>query len=130
MYMHTNPNPRNHEIDDCVVRAIAIATGHSWDYVQLSLCIYSFDLKGMSSTNFVWDSYLRDIGYKRYNPPYADIPHRFTVKDFCNMYKYVDASYILATGTHVVAVVNGDYYDTWDSGDEEVRYIYAKEDDI
>lgn len=130
MYMHTNPNPRNHEIDDCVVRAIAIATGYSWDYVQLSLCIYSFDLKGMSSTNFVWDSYLRDIGYKRYNPPYADIPHRFTVKDFCNMYKYVDASYILATGTHVVAVVNGDYYDTWDSGDEEVRYIYAKEDDI
>lgn len=95
MYMHTNPNPRNHEIDDCVIRAIAIATGHSWDYVQLSLCIYSFDLKGMSSTNFVWDSYLRDIGYNRYNPP--DVPHRFTVKDFCNMYNNEVKANLLAT---------------------------------
>lgn len=22
MYMHTNPNPRNHEIDDCVVNEV------------------------------------------------------------------------------------------------------------
>ena len=34
MFKLANPNPRNHEIDDCVVRAIAIATGHSWDYIQ------------------------------------------------------------------------------------------------
>ena len=34
--------------------------------------------------------------------------------------------YILATGEHVVAIENGDYYDTWDSGDE-IPIYYWKE---
>jgi len=66
MFKLTNPNPNRHTIDDCVVRAIAIATGHSWDYIYIALTMQAYDLKAMPSTNFVWDKYLRDIGYKRY----------------------------------------------------------------
>lgn len=121
MYEHVNPNPNNFYIDDCVVRAIAIATGHSWDYTFLSLSIHAFDMKGMSSTNFVWDDYLRDIGFERYDFFDDEI---MTVAEFCREYK--DGRYILATGSHVVAVIDGTYYDTWDSGEEIIKTIYER----
>jgi hypothetical protein len=40
----------------------------------------------------------------------------YTIRDFCRDHN--KGTYILATGTHVVAVKNGDYIDTWDSGAE------------
>lgn len=51
-------------------------------------------------------------------------PECYTVADFCwdNPYGY----YLLATGTHAVAVIDGDYYDTWDSGNESVAYYYER----
>jgi hypothetical protein len=35
--------------------------------------------------------------------------------------------YLLALDEHVVAVRNGYYYDTWDSGDMIVLYYWEKE---
>ena len=37
-----------------------------------------------------------------------------------------DGTYILAMATHVVAVVDGDWLDTWDSGDETPLYYWQK----
>lgn len=121
MYKHLNPNPSKLRIDDCVVRAISISTGHSWDYTFLSLSIHAFDMKGMSSTNFVWDDYLQSIGYKR-----RDFTNKkkVDVRTFCELHPI--GNYILATGTHVVAAIDGVYYDTWDSGDEIVLYLYER----
>lgn len=125
MYKHLNPNPSKLRIDDCVVRAISISTGHSWDYTFLSLSIHAFDMKGMSSTNFVWDDYLRDIGYDRHDFV-KNKYKRMTIREFCELNPI--GNYILATGTHVVAAIDGVYYDTWDSGDEIVLYLYERSD--
>ena len=35
--------------------------------------------------------------------------------------------YVLATGTHVITVIDGDYYDSWDSGDKIPLYYFKKE---
>ena len=37
-----------------------------------------------------------------------------------------DGTYILAMATHVVCVLNGDWLDTWDSGDEVPLYYWQK----
>ena len=58
----------------------------------------------MPSANNVWGSYLRDIGYKRYIIPNT-CPDCYTVRDFC--IEHAHGRYILATGSHVVAVVDG-----------------------
>ena len=52
-------------------------------------------------------------------------PDCYTIADFCNDHPY--GTYILATGTHVVAVIDGDYYDTWDSGNEIPIFYWQKE---
>ena len=41
---------------------------------------------------------------------------------FCE--KYPTGVYVIGTGTHAVAVVDGDYYDSWDSGNEVPSYFW------
>ena len=41
-------------------------------------------------------------------------------------YDHPEGEYILGTGNHVVTVINGDYYDTWDSGNEIPIYYFER----
>jgi hypothetical protein len=34
--------------------------------------------------------------------------------------------YVVGTGTHVIAVIDGDYYDIFDSGDEIVAFYWKE----
>jgi len=123
MYTYYNPNPKGKSVGDCVVRAISKITGMTWDKAFAELCDVAYDEKDMPSSNQVWGEYLRQIGYRRYIVP-DTCPDCYTVRDFC--YEHPIGVYVLATGSHVVAVIDGSYYDSWDSG-EEVPIYYWKE---
>lgn len=43
MFIYTNPNPTNKKTGDCVIRAIAIATGSTWEDAYMDLCIRKSD---------------------------------------------------------------------------------------
>ena len=122
MFHYLNHNPRDNLTGDCVIRAIAIAQDKEWDDVFLELVTYAYSMKDMPSSNNVWGYYLHNHGYKRHNIP--DIcPNCVTIRDFV---ENTGGNYILGTGTHVVAVKNGVYYDTWDSGNEIPIYYWKK----
>lgn len=126
MYIYYNNNPRNNNrAGDCVIRAISIVTGDSWEKVYTELCAEGFTLGDWGNSNHVWDIYLRKRGFNRYICP-SDCPYCYSVKDFAQEHSHGD--YILATGSHAVAVVDGgNYVDSWDSGDEIPIYYYTKE---
>lgn len=42
-YVYTNPNPLNQKIGDCVIRAISIATGMTWDETYNVLTDYGIE---------------------------------------------------------------------------------------
>jgi hypothetical protein len=48
----------------------------------------------------------------------------YTIKEFCKDHPIGD--YLLGTGSHVVAVLDGNYYDTWDSGSEVPIYYFKR----
>lgn len=79
----------------------------------------------MPNSNNVIGSYLTKHGFARGSIP-PQKPCCYSVIDFCYDHPY--GCYMLATGTHVIAIVNGDYYDTWDSGDECPVYYWRKEE--
>ena len=84
----------------------------------------------MPSINSNWWAYLKDCGYKRNIIP-DSCPNCYTVRDFCM--EHPKGKYILfiphsdreGVG-HVVAVKDGNYIDTWDSGNC-VPLVYWKE---
>ena len=123
-YRYFNPNPRQNLVGDCVIRAIAKATNQDWDTTYLDIVVEGFTEKDMPSSNVVWHTYLISNGYHRYIIP-DKCPNCYTVRDFCR--DNPKGIFILATGSHVIAVVDEDYYDTWDSGNEIPIYYYVKE---
>lgn len=124
MFIKVNPNPNGMYVEDCVVRAISIVTDRSWDDIYVHLCLQGFIMKNMPSVNKVWGTYLSSIGFVRDQLP-TKCPDCYTVRDFCFEHRY--GIYILATGSHVVAVVNGNYCDAWDSGDEMPVEVWRRE---
>lgn len=124
MFVYYNPNPLGKSVGDCVIRAIAKATGQTWDDAYIKISLQGFKDKNMPSANTVWGNYLKSLGFKRYTIP-DSCPDCYTVADFCT--EHTIGTYILATGTHVIAVMDGNYYDAWDSGNEVPAYYFTEE---
>lgn len=81
-------------------------------------------MKNMPSVNKVWGNYLTSIGFIRYMLP-DTCPDCYTVREFCQ--DNPSGTFILATGSHVIAAKDGDYYDAWDSGDELPTSVWRRE---
>lgn len=122
-WIRYNPNPSNKQTIDCVVRAISIAEGESWEDTHKALSDKARKEADMPSVNPVWADYLKEKGYTLFGLPNT-CPRCYTVADFAN--DYVHGTYVLGTGDHAVAVIDGNYIDTWDSGDEVPMYFFMK----
>lgn len=123
-FIHCNPNPKGRNTGDCVIRAIAICTDRSWDDVYADVCYQGLVDASMPSENSVWGNYLRKNGFRSSVIP-NECPDCYTIADFAS--EHPQGRYILATGTHVVACIDGNYYDAWDSGNEIPAYLWRKE---
>lgn len=123
VYIKHNPNPKGQYVGDCVIRAISTATGITWEEAYINLAVQGYLMSDMPSSNHVWSSYLMDNGFTRHVIP-DTCPDCYTVKDFCK--DNPKGTFILATGTHVVAVIDGSYCDAWDSGGEVPVYYFKK----
>ena len=124
MFVYYNPNPLGKAVGDCVIRAISKATGQTWDDVYIQISLQGYRDKNMPSANTVWGNYLKSLGFNRHTIPNS-CPDCYTVADFC--IEHTTGTYILATGTHVIAVIDGTYYDAWDSGNEVPAYYFTEE---
>lgn len=122
-YIFFNANPMNNLVIDCTVRAISNAMHISWDEAYIGLTMQGFVMKDMPSSNRVWGAYLKMHGFKRNVIPNT-CPDCYSVSQFCSDHPI--GTYLLGTGSHVVSVINGDYYDTWDSGDEVPIYYWER----
>ena len=126
MWNSYNANPINKRVGDCTVRAISKITGQPWEDVYIGLAVKGYMLCDMPSANVVWGAYLKDKGFTRNIIP--DLcPACYTVEDFCK--EHPNGTFLLALQSHVVAVEDGDYYDTWDSGNECPIYYWQRKGD-
>lgn len=120
-FCYLNVNPDRILVPDCTIRAITVLTGKTWEEVYDGVCAEGKLMHNMPSSNAVWSSYLSKLGYVR-TPMPNTCPDCYTVDDFCH--EHQTGKYLLALFEHVVAVVDGCYYDTWDSGRKVVLYYW------
>ena len=121
MWIRLNANPANRNVGDCVVRAIAVATGRPWTEVYDELICTARSVYDMPSSNEAWGLYLYRMGFEPFILPDA-CPECVTVREFARRFPH--GRYIIGTGNHAVAVVGGNYIDTWDSGDCVPSYFF------
>lgn len=125
MYRHYNNSPSGNHVGDCVVRAISTVLDQPWEETYIELCLQGYLMNDLPSSNTVWNAYLRNKGFKR-EFVRNDCPECYTVSDFAN--EYNTGKYIIGTGTHATAIVDGDVLDTWDCSEEQPIYFYYKGD--
>lgn len=126
MYRRYNANPDRKQVGDCVIRAVSAALGQDWETTYAEIALEGYQLCDMPSANHVWGAYLRRRGFTRNIIP-DECPDCYSVADFCR--DHPQGTYILSLQGHVVAVIDGEYYDTWDSGTKIPLYYWQRKED-
>lgn len=116
MYNHYNLNPRNNNVTDCFIRSLSCATNKSWDYTYNKISdIAQWDGTTMDNRDFIIE-YL-DRNYNRMPKFYG------TIGEASKYYK--DNIILITTIGHIVCSKYGEIYDTWDSSNREVEFIWC-----
>ena len=123
MYVYYNPNPTGKHVGDCSVRAIAKALGINWNNAYKLTSAKGFKMGDMPSSDAVWGMVLKEHGFYRSVIPNL-CPECYSVEMFAKAHS--KGIYVLGTGKHVVTVVDGDIYDTWDSSNEIPIYYWYR----
>lgn len=125
MWRNYNPNPTGRIVGDCAVRAVAKALDTDWETAYALIAVNGYGMGDMPSGDSVWGAVLRQNGF--YREAIANTcPDCYTVADFAE--ENPRGVYVLALGGHVVTVKDGDWYDTWDSGNQNPQYFWYRKD--
>ena len=124
MWIKQNENPIGRNVDDCAVRALAVATGKCWDRIYWEMAIAGNEIADMMHADKAWHQVLKNNGFKRRFLP-EHCPDCYTVRDFCK--DHPRGVFVVAVQDHVIACIDGNYIDTWDSGAESPLYYFSKE---
>lgn len=126
MFIKYNQNPCDKRTIDCTVRALSTLLDDEWETVYFQLCLLGYSMCDMPSSKAVINEFLHEKGFTRHVIPNT-CPYCYSVSDFAG--EHFRGRYLLATDSHVVPVIDGNYIDTWDSGDAIPLYYWVKEGD-
>ena len=131
-----NANTNNKDTADCVARSISLALGIDYDEVKRGLKKVAHKLN-LPSWNYFdgFTQYIREhVGYSiKWRKPAEWFHKSLTVKEFSQ--KLDIGTYLLLCGkvegstSHMVACIDGNYYDSWDSSNRIVSYFMVIDDE-
>lgn len=127
VYYQPNDKDLKDKVGDCQVRALSKALNMTWLEVfdlTIPICrelqtytIFACDLQKTKSA-------MEKLGFTYTGVSNKRGATRPTVDSFAK--EHPTGTYILKVANHVVACVDGKYYDTWDSGDCSMYGYYTK----
>lgn len=123
MWKYFNNNPLGLNVGDCTVRSICAVTGLDWHTVHKALCDLSGDMADMPSADRCWWALLEQMGFAR-KKMIDRCPDCYTVEQFA--FDHPRGIYVLGPHEHAVAVINGDWWDSWDSGKTVPTYYFRR----
>lgn len=122
-----NENPKNRRTSDCVVRAIATATGQDWGDVLAALAGEAIKRGVMVNDPACYGKYLESLGWEKMKQPRKDNGKKFTGADFCRMFP--DETIIAHIGGHHMTCIKGGMvWDTWDCTGKCIGNYWRKAD--
>lgn len=123
MYKYYNPNPLDNHVPDCAIRAVAKALDISWEEAYLKIALNGYYMGNIMSSNDVWGAVLRANGFARKRLT-DSCPDCYTINDFLN--DHPRGVFVIVTGSHAVAAIDGTIYDIFDSSSEIPLFYWQK----
>ena len=126
MFKFTNPHPENKRVGDCVKRACCLAS--EINYHDIAIMLNRFKKESGCSkfnNNDNWKPFVEEVLMGKKNKgdmQHEFYGHRYTVNDWAKWWE--NDICILRCSKHLVATKDGDYLDTWDSGEKGVYIAY------
>ena len=119
-FYYYNANPKNRITSDCVVRAISTALEIPYNQVVMEMAELQCKTGYDRGENKCIDMYLESKGWVKRKQPRKDDNTKYTGKEFCEEVQEFTFNYptrMIANigGHHIVAIMNGRVYDTWNS---------------
>lgn len=124
-WIEFNNNPVAARVGDCAVRAVSKALDVDWETAYIMLVANGMAMGDVISSDNVWGATLRQHGFYRRIMP-DSCPDCYTVEDFCADHPV--GTFTLGLGGHVVTAQDGDWFDTWDSGQEPIQFIWYRKE--
>lgn len=118
MFIKTNTNPYDKNIDDCAIRAITLATKKDYMDVMDGLIAVADDHDWEIDELRTVNTYLVSIGWE-----FCELECRCTVKQFATA--ITDPRIVIVNG-HATFTKDGNTYDTWNCNRYHVKYTYRK----
>lgn len=133
-----NANPHNKYTDDCVIRAICTAMNKPWETVFTDLFEIGKHYGLMPTDKKCFERYLQKNGWVKRKQPRKDDNTKYTGDEFCEILQHYDCEYMIEAytdetvianigGHHIVAIIEGRVWDTWNSTDGCIGNYWTKE---
>lgn len=120
-----NPNPQNNNTGDCSIRAYCKAENLDWNDAYDMASKLGKEMAMICDDHKVVDKILTErFGYEYTKGERGS--KKKTVNEFA--IEHPKGKFILWVHAHVVALIDGYYYDSWDSGNRKVNGYYTKEE--
>lgn len=125
VYYQPNKMDLKDNYGDCVVRSLCKAMNKEWIDVFKELCSYAEKLQCMPNSKPCYEMYAKNNGFVYTGISNKKGTKRPTVDSFSKEHK--QGTYILIVANHNVTCVDGQYFDTWDSGEKSLYGYWKKE---
>lgn len=125
-FHYFNANPKNKISADCVIRALCTAMNEPYETVYKELFEVSLKCGYVLNEKKCYDRYLKEKGWVKHSQPRKDDNTKYTGKEFCERARYYENYVAMIGGHHIVAIVMGKVWDTWDSTDGCIGNYWTK----
>ena len=125
-YQYYQPNKKDlkDKYGDCVIRALTKVLNMEWMEVFEDMIPFCREYQALHNNQIVYTEYLKSKGFKYVGISNKKGSKRPTPKTFAKAHKI--GTYFVTVANHVVAIVDGIYYDTWDSGEKSMYGYWEK----
>jgi len=118
-----NPNPQGQNTGDCSIRAYCKAEGMDWNDAYDMATKLGKEMSMICDDHKVVNKILTErFGYEYVKGEKGN--KKKTVNEFA--IEHPEGTYIAWVSKHVVTIINGYYYDSWDSGNRKLNGYYVK----
>lgn len=122
-----NMNPKDRRIGDCVIRALARATGYTWDETLDKLIVICHKVKDMPNSKRVYEKFLAQEGWVKQKMPRRPDNTRYTVKEFLDEIAGPNELYaVISVANHLTYAENDTLIDTWDCSRKSVGNFWTR----